>query len=68
MQIFDRIFEIEMEIWGDGKMRMGTYDHTTIANIPLQTLEDALSPTKIGEEILLGNLSNNLNSKSYGNI
>jgi hypothetical protein len=44
MQIFEEIFEIEMEMWGDGKMRMGTYDHTTIANIPPETLEDALSP------------------------
>jgi hypothetical protein len=44
MQIFEGIFEIEIGRWGNGKMRMGTYDHTTIANIPLQTLEDALSP------------------------
>lgn len=44
MQIFEEIFEIEIGIWGNGKIEMGTYDHTTIANIPLQTLEDALSP------------------------
>lgn len=68
MQIFEEIFEIEMEMWGDGKMRMGTYDHTTIANIPLKLWRMPYPPTKIGEEILLGNLSNNLNSKSYGNI